>query len=222
MPITALPTPPSREDSANFAQRADEFLGALPAFAAEANAMGAEVNANAAICQSAAMVVSVTAWASGTTYAVGVVVYDPVDFLTYRRKVAGAGTTRPGLDATNWQLLTGFGNVTLDTAQTITGTKTFSQPIVGSVTGSAGSVSTSVALAAIAGAAVGAVGSTALLKLNIASAATPGTTVAGSSLFYVSAAGTASGSPSGTWRAMGYANGSAGGADAVTLWLRIV
>ena len=39
MPITALPTPPSRSDSANFATRADAFLGALPTFATEANTL---------------------------------------------------------------------------------------------------------------------------------------------------------------------------------------
>ncbi|MBX9801822.1 MAG: hypothetical protein K2Y04_03555 [Caulobacteraceae bacterium] len=37
MPITSLPTPPSRTDAANFNARADAFLGALPTFATEAN-----------------------------------------------------------------------------------------------------------------------------------------------------------------------------------------
>ena len=44
MPITALPTPPSRTDAANFSARADSFLGALPAFGTEANALAVEVN----------------------------------------------------------------------------------------------------------------------------------------------------------------------------------
>ena len=39
MPITALPTPPSRADSVNFATRADAFFAALPAFVAEFNAL---------------------------------------------------------------------------------------------------------------------------------------------------------------------------------------
>jgi hypothetical protein len=43
MPITPLPTPPSRADSANFAQRGDAFMAALPAFAAEANALQVDV-----------------------------------------------------------------------------------------------------------------------------------------------------------------------------------
>lgn len=37
MAITPLPTPPSRDDAANFSDRADNFLGALPTFATEVN-----------------------------------------------------------------------------------------------------------------------------------------------------------------------------------------
>jgi hypothetical protein len=37
--ITQLPTPPLRSDPANFSARADAFLGALPAFANEANSL---------------------------------------------------------------------------------------------------------------------------------------------------------------------------------------
>ena len=44
MAITALPTPPSRSDPTNFASRADGFLGALPTFATEANALATDVN----------------------------------------------------------------------------------------------------------------------------------------------------------------------------------
>jgi hypothetical protein len=42
--ITPLPTPPSRQDPSNFATRADDFLGALPTFTTEANALAADVN----------------------------------------------------------------------------------------------------------------------------------------------------------------------------------
>lgn len=45
MPITLLPTPPTRQDPDNFAERGDVFLASLPAFATEANALAAEVNA---------------------------------------------------------------------------------------------------------------------------------------------------------------------------------
>ena len=42
--ITPLPTPPSRQDPSNFAARADDFLGALPTFTTEANALATDVN----------------------------------------------------------------------------------------------------------------------------------------------------------------------------------
>lgn len=45
--VTALPTPPSRQDPANFAARGDAFMAALPTFATEINAVAAEVNAAA-------------------------------------------------------------------------------------------------------------------------------------------------------------------------------
>lgn len=46
--ITPLPTPPSRQDPANFSARGDAFLGALPQFQVEANALASEVNIKAA------------------------------------------------------------------------------------------------------------------------------------------------------------------------------
>ena len=45
--ISPLPTPPSRQDPANFTSRADQFLAALPTFATEANNLAAEVNTKA-------------------------------------------------------------------------------------------------------------------------------------------------------------------------------
>lgn len=124
MPISALPTPPSRQDPANFNDRADTFLSALPLFQSEANTLQTDVNAkqvqantsavNAAASElAAANTSSATIWVSGTTYAIGANRFSPINFLTYRRKTAGAGTTDPSLDATNWQLLTGLGNTTL-------------------------------------------------------------------------------------------------------------
>ncbi len=65
MAITALPTPPSRQDPANFSDRADAFLGALPTFTTEANALAADVNADEATASAAA----ISATASAATAA---------------------------------------------------------------------------------------------------------------------------------------------------------
>ena len=128
--ISPLPTPPSRSDPANFAARGDALLGALPTFVTETNTVASEVNTNAsnaatsaatattnasqaatsaaAALQSvadAAAVSGATQWISGTTYAIGKVVWSPLSYLNYRRKTAGAGATDPSLDSTNWALM---------------------------------------------------------------------------------------------------------------------
>lgn len=54
MPITSLPTPPSRSDPVNFASRADSFMAALPTFATEANALQADVNSKESTATTAA------------------------------------------------------------------------------------------------------------------------------------------------------------------------
>lgn len=46
MAITALPTPPSRATPSTFSALADAFLGALPAFAIECNAVAEAMNLN--------------------------------------------------------------------------------------------------------------------------------------------------------------------------------
>ena len=114
MPITALPIPPSRSDPANFATRADAFLGALPTFATEANAQAAIVDAqalsatNAAItataqANAASALVNATKWVSGTNYTTDTPVWSPLDQATYRRKSPGGiSTIDPSLDSTGW------------------------------------------------------------------------------------------------------------------------
>lgn len=42
-------------------------------------------------------------WVSGTTYAIGKTVRSPTDHQRYVRIVAGAGTTDPASDTTNWR-----------------------------------------------------------------------------------------------------------------------
>lgn len=54
MTINALPTPPSRNDPENFAERGDAFMAALPAFVAEANALATDVNAKQTTASNAA------------------------------------------------------------------------------------------------------------------------------------------------------------------------
>lgn len=69
--------------------------------------------------------------------------------------------------------------------------------------------------------AVGAVGSYALLRYNTLTAASPGATVAGSSLRYTEASGSVtSNAPLGTWRLMGQTLVTSG-ASSTSVWLRI-
>lgn len=57
MPISALPTPPSRSDAPqDFSDRADALLGALPSFVTEANALQSDVNAKEASVSSYATI----------------------------------------------------------------------------------------------------------------------------------------------------------------------
>lgn len=117
--ITALPDPPDPDDRSSFNTLAYPWSVAQQTFATEVAAVATNVYNNAteaynaastattqaAVATSAATAAGAVAWVSGTTYAEGDVRYDTTDFLTYRRKTAGAGTTRPGLDSTNWALL---------------------------------------------------------------------------------------------------------------------
>jgi hypothetical protein len=152
MAITLLPTPPQRSDPVNFATRADAFLTAIPVFAVEANTLATDVSSKQvataasataaassqtaannsqiaadASATAAAASSSATVWVSGTTYPLGNVRFSPINFLSYRRKVAGSGTTDPSNDPTNWAPLTagdgtstGTGSVVLSSSPTLT------------------------------------------------------------------------------------------------------
>ena len=135
MSISALPPVPSRaDDPANFSSKADAFLGALPQFADEANALAQDVNNKQSVVSaseqaaadfalaaetsateaaaSAATAQSVTSagkWVSGTTYTEGQTVWSPANFQSYRRKITGAGTIDPYLDETNWAVIGAVG-----------------------------------------------------------------------------------------------------------------
>jgi hypothetical protein len=47
------------------------------------------------------------AWSASTNYTLGKVVYSPISFQSYRRRVAGTSALDPSLDADNWAALTG-------------------------------------------------------------------------------------------------------------------
>jgi hypothetical protein len=110
--ITPLPTPPSTSSPGNFDSRADAFLGALPVFVTETNIVAQEAADDAAAAAASAQAAAVSAatsgvilWVSGTTYAINDTRISPSDWQAYRRKTAGAGTTDPSADTTNWSPL---------------------------------------------------------------------------------------------------------------------
>jgi hypothetical protein len=135
-PITTLPSPPSRQDPTNFADEADAFLGALPDFGDEANALASYVdgvagdvdtdataaatsatnaatsetnaaNSATAAANSAASLAS--AWVSGASYSVGTLVYSTLDYKTYRAITTHSGeTTDPSSDTVNWVSMGGI------------------------------------------------------------------------------------------------------------------
>lgn len=126
--ITDLPAVPDRADRATFSARAtalfdmlkntsvaewraaaaNVYANAVDAFtsastATEQAALAISAKNDAQTAQAAAQAVSgATQWVSGTSYALGAVVWSPSNGQNYRRKVAGAGTTDPSLDPTNW------------------------------------------------------------------------------------------------------------------------
>lgn len=61
--ITPLPSPPSRSDPVNFAERADDFLGALPTFVTQLNTAADEIE----IAESTALAATDVAVASAST-----------------------------------------------------------------------------------------------------------------------------------------------------------
>jgi len=75
-----------------------------------------------AVAESVVATANVSKWVSGATYPQGENVWSPTDFKTYRRKVAGAGTTDPSADPTNWERITvGTGANTFTGKQTMSG-----------------------------------------------------------------------------------------------------
>ena len=76
------------------------------ASAASASAASDSADAAATSAETAAAATNAVLWVSGTTYAVGALVYSPVDNRIYRSLSAFTSTTDPSADATNWVQLT--------------------------------------------------------------------------------------------------------------------
>lgn len=113
--LTDPPASPSRTSPSTFATLADAWVAWLetwgPDFedasqAAYTNA--GEAYSAAVSAQAAASGVTAALWVSGTTYAIGDVRRSTVNTHPYRRITAGAGTTDPSADATNWVLAAMF------------------------------------------------------------------------------------------------------------------
>lgn len=142
--LTAAPATPDRSDRATFSARAvalddwtknthipelaalgtnvynnagEAYTSATAASGSAASALSASNNASA----SAATAIGATGapvWVSGTSYILGFVVWSPITKLLYRRTVAGAGTTDPSADTTNWFSITAPREQTLVDAAT--------------------------------------------------------------------------------------------------------
>lgn len=105
MAITALPTPPTRDDPTNFAARGDAFLAALPTFGTEANAQADTVNIQTALATASA---SVSGAASVT--ALGAANYKGLWSSLTGALSAPASVTHNNIA---WLLLNNLANVTL-------------------------------------------------------------------------------------------------------------
>jgi hypothetical protein len=119
------------EDTTAAAAEASATAAAASATASATSATEASTSAtNAANSATAAANSAASAgavlWVSGTSYAVGYVVYSPINFQNYRCIVATSGTTDPSLDETNWVALGGGGGggLTEQTATTATTSQT--------------------------------------------------------------------------------------------------
>jgi hypothetical protein len=144
-----MPPAPQPTDSVeDFNSKAFAQSAALAGFVTETNLVAGEVNANAVAAAASAVTAqghaddafassqaaqtsAITAasssgaalWVSGTTYALGDVVWSPATRYSYRRIVAGAGATDPSADPTNWALA----SVALPQLIVVTGTSASAQ-----------------------------------------------------------------------------------------------
>jgi hypothetical protein len=137
--VDTLPTPPTTSDPATFDARADASMLAQQSMVPQINAatenvydnaLSAHDSAVAALASENAAAASsgATIWVSGATYAIGDCRFSPINFQSYRRKTAGAGSTDPSLDASNWALVVGVG-LTTSRVQGLLGTPNAATPL---------------------------------------------------------------------------------------------
>ena len=144
--LTMPPDAASRADDAdNFADKMDatlawqvigwpELATAISWIATTAAQIAADAISASTAAATAAQAANASKWVTGTTYVEGDVRWSPTTWLSYRRKTAGAGSTDPASDTTNWAALTSGGDVTQTGAQTLTN-KTLTDPaITGAIT----------------------------------------------------------------------------------------
>lgn len=172
--ITQTIDPPLPTDTpAVFNTKAFTAWGALNTWASQANNVAGEVNTNAGtattqagiastkageavisadtaatsamIAQNAAVSSGAVLWVSGTTYTLGFLVYSPINYQNYRRIIAGAGTTDPSLDTTNWTAVglsaTGTATLTNKTIEAGVFTNGYTEEVYAPAAGSAFTVS---------------------------------------------------------------------------------
>ena len=122
--ITTLPVAPNSntDDAPTFNAKANALVAALNQYVNEANLVASETNtASSSAAQSAtnasaasnaaSSAANATKWAAATTYQNGQVVYSPITYQSYRRKVAaGTDTIDPSQDPNTWVQITGVGS----------------------------------------------------------------------------------------------------------------
>lgn len=110
MPISALPTPPSRSDAPqDFSDRADALLGALPGFVTEANALQSDVNAKEASASSYATIAANNAAeaAASAVAAAAAASNAEIAFDSFDDRYLGSKASDPTTDNDGNPLLTG-------------------------------------------------------------------------------------------------------------------
>jgi hypothetical protein len=101
-----------------FSNASDSLSSANDSAASAAESEESRLAALAA-SDAAAATTGATAWVSGTTYAIGAKVWSLINGRVHVRRVAGAGTTDPANDATNWEDVIGGQRIRITGATTL-------------------------------------------------------------------------------------------------------